>query len=188
MAYVAPHQITLLLERVRQGDEDARAKLAAAVYPELKKVAAGRMRGERPNHTLQPTALVHEAFLRLLASDQIAWQNRNHFFAISAELIRQILVDYARRRRAAKRGNGAQPVDLEEWQAQIEERPDLVIEVDRLITRLRSLDERQARIVEMRYFSGMSEGEIGEALGISERTVRRDWNMARAWMRKELSA
>jgi RNA polymerase sigma factor (TIGR02999 family) len=188
MADAAPNQITLLLEQVRHGDYDARAKLAAAVYPELKKVAAGRMRSERPNHTLQPTALVHEAFLRLVASNQIQWQNRNHFFAMSAELMRQILVDYARRRRAAKRGGCAAALELEEWQAQMEERPDLVIDIDRLITRLSSLDKRQAQIVEMRYFSGMSEKEIAEALDISERTVRRDWNMARAWMRKELSA
>jgi RNA polymerase sigma factor (TIGR02999 family) len=187
MADTAPYQITLLLEQVRHGDADARTKLAAIVYPELKKVAIDRMRRERPNHTLQPTALVHEAFLRLMTSDQITWQNRNHFFAISAELMRQILVDYARRRRAAKRGGGAEVLELKEWQAQIEERPDLVIEVDRLLTRLSSFDKRQAQIVEMRYFSGLTEDEIAATLGISERTVKRDWNMARAWMRKELS-
>jgi RNA polymerase sigma factor (TIGR02999 family) len=123
-----------------------------------------------------------------VATDQITFLNRNHFFAISAELMRQILVDYARRRCAAKRGSGAGAVELEEWQAQIEERPDIIIEVDRLLTRLSSFDRRQAQIVEMRYFSGLTEQEIAVALGISERTVKRDWNMARAWMRKELSA
>jgi RNA polymerase sigma-70 factor, ECF subfamily len=188
MAEAAPHQITGLLEQIRHGDVDARAELAALVYPELKKMAAERMRGERFHHTLQPTALVHEAFLRLAGSDQIAWQNRNHFFALSSELMRQILVDYARRRRAAKRGGGAVAVELEDWQAQIEEHPELVLEVDRLLTRLAALDKRQAQVVEMRYFSGLTEEEIAGALGISERTVKRDWNMARAWMRKELSA
>src|ERR1700686_2119169 len=128
MANDAPHQITWLLEQVRQGDTAARAELVGIVYPELKRLAADRMRRERPNHSLQPTALVHEAFLRLLASDQITWQNRNHFFAISAQLMRQILVDYARRRRAAKRGGGAEILEFEEWQKQIEDHPDLVIE------------------------------------------------------------
>jgi RNA polymerase sigma factor (TIGR02999 family) len=188
MADAAPGQITLLLEQIRQGDACARATLAAIVYPELKKMAVERMRRERPGHTLQPTALVHEAFLRLVASDRVSWQNRNHFFAISAELMRQILVDYARRRRAAKRGGGVEVLELEAWQAQIEDRPELVIEIDRLLTRLAAFDPRQAQIVEMRYFSGLTEEEIAGILGISGRTVKRDWNMARAWMRKELSA
>jgi RNA polymerase sigma-70 factor, ECF subfamily len=187
MAETAPHEITLLLDRAREGDAAARAKLVALVYPELRRMAAERMRHERPNHTLQPTALVHEAFLRLVASDQISVQNRGHFFALSSELMRQILVDYARRRRAVKRGGGAELLELETWQSQIEERPDLVIEIDRLLTRLSALDPRQARVVEMRYFSGLTEDEIAAVLGVSERTVKRDWNMARAWMRKELS-
>ena len=188
MAEASPaHQITLLLERVRLGDHDARARLADLVYPELKRIASSRMLGERRNHTLQPTALVHEVFLHLLQSNQTTVQDRNHFFAVSAELIRRILVDYARRRRAVKRGGGADLLELEEWQSQIKDRPDLVIDIDRLITQLSSLDKRQAQIVELRYFSGMSELEIADALDISERTVRRDWNMARAWMRKELS-
>ena len=187
MTDVTPNQITLLLEQIRLGNDDARAKLAAAVYPELKKLAALQMRRERPNHTLQPTALANEVFLRLAAGEQACWRDRNHFFAVSAELIRRILVDYARRRHAAKRGAGARPVELEEWQAQIEERPDIVIEIDRLLTRLGSFDKRQAQIVEMRFFSGLTEQEIAGALGLSERTVKRDWNMARAWMHRELS-
>jgi RNA polymerase sigma factor (TIGR02999 family) len=182
------YQITQLLEQVRQGDREARAMLAAAVYPELKRAASERTRRERPNHTFQPTALVNEAFLRLIEANQINSQNRSHFFAIAAELMRQILVDYARRRLAAKRGGGAEVVAFEDWQSGIEERPDTVIELDRLITRLSALDRRQAQVVELRYFSGLSEDEIAEALGISPRTVRRDWNMARAWMKKELSA
>ena len=187
MADTESHQITLLLDRVREGDAAARVKLAAMVYPELRKMAGERMRHERPDHTLQPTELVHEAFLRFAGGNRITAQNRNHFLAISAELMRQILVDHARRRRAAKRGGGAEVLELKTWQAQIEERPDLVIEIDQLLTRLSALDARQAKVVEMRYFSGLTEDEIAQTLGISERTVKRDWNMARAWMRRELS-
>jgi RNA polymerase sigma-70 factor (ECF subfamily) len=172
---------------MRIGDEDARAQLVSLVYPQLKKLAAHQMRGERPDHTLQPTALVNEAFLRLAGGAEVAWQDRNHFFALSAELMRQILVDYARRRRAVKRGGGTASIEIQEWHAQFHDHPEIVIEVDKLLTRLNSLDSRQARVVEMRYFAGISEGEIAEVLGISERTVKRDWNMARAWMRKELS-
>jgi RNA polymerase sigma factor (TIGR02999 family) len=187
MGEALPDQITLLLQQMKLGDSDARARLASLVYPQLKKIAAQHMRRERPDHTLQPTALVHEAFLRLAGSGEVAWQNRSHFFALAAELMRQILVDYARRRRAAKRGGAAEVLELQEWQARIEEHPELVLEVDRLLTRLNSLDSRQAKVVEMRYFAGLTEEEIAGALGVSERTVKRDWNMARAWMRKELS-
>jgi RNA polymerase sigma-70 factor (ECF subfamily) len=183
----APHQITLLLEQVKAGDTAARAELAAIVYPQLKRLAADRMRGERPHHTLQPTALVHEAFLRLMGTERMTLRDRNHFFAIASDLMREILVDYARRRHAAKRGGGAEVLELEAWQAQIEDRPDLVIDIDRLLTRLSAVDARQAEVVKMRYFSGLTEAEIAETLGISERTVKRDWNMARAWMRKELA-
>lgn len=180
-------QITLLLERMRLGDSAARASLAALVYPELKKIAARQMRRERPDHTLQPTALVHEVFLRLVSGGEVPLQNRNHFFALSAELMRQILVDHARRRTAAKRGGGAKLLDVQEWQARIDENPELVLEIDRLLSRLTLLDRRQAAVVEMRYFGGLTEDEIAETLGISGRTVKRDWTMARAWMRKELS-
>jgi RNA polymerase sigma factor (TIGR02999 family) len=183
-----PDQITLLLEKMQVGDDDARAQLVSLVYPQLKKLAAHQMRGERSDHTLQPTALVNEVFLRLAGGAEIAWQSRNHFFALSAALMRQILVDHARRRRAAKRGAGTTSIEIQEWHAQLHDRPEVVLEVDKLITRLNSLDSRQAKVVEMRYFAGLSEGEIAEVLGISERTVKRDWNMARAWMRKELSA
>jgi RNA polymerase sigma-70 factor, ECF subfamily len=183
-----PDQITLLLEKMQVGDDGARAELVSLVYPRLKKLAARQMRGERPDHTLQPTALVNEVFLKLAAGKGVAWQNRNHFFALSAALMRQILVDHARHRKAAKRGGGATATDVEDWHAQFHERPEVVLEVDKLLTRLNALDSRQAQVVEMRYFAGFSEGEIAEVLGISERTVKRDWKMAQAWMRKELSA
>jgi RNA polymerase sigma factor (TIGR02999 family) len=178
--------LTLLLQRMQRGDGDARAQLIAAVYPHLKRIAANRMRGERSDHTLQPTALVHEAFLRLAGTRQIEWRDRIHFFAASAEVMRNILVDSARRRRSLKRGADPHVLDLREWDVQVQEHPDLILEVDRLLDRLAALDQRQAQVVEMRYFGGLSEEEIGEALGISARTVKRDWSMARAWMRKEL--
>lgn len=182
-----PDQITLLLQQFQAGDGEARARLAAIAYPQLRKIAARHMKHERFDHTLQPTALVHEAFLKLAGNEAIIWQNRGHFFTLCAELMRQILVDYARRRCSAKRGGAAKMLELQEWQAWTEDRPDLVLEVDRLLTRLTSIDARQAKVVEMRFFAGLTEEEIAGSLGISERTVKRDWNMARAWLRRELS-
>jgi RNA polymerase sigma factor (TIGR02999 family) len=188
MSQKASDDITLLLRQMQEGDSDARARLIALVYPQLKRMAARRMRGERADHTLQPTALVHEAFLRLNGTNDIEWRNRAQFFALAAEVMRNVLVDSARRRRTVKRGNNAQFVELRDLDVHVYERPDVILEIDRLLKRLHTLDHRQAQVVEMRYFAGLTEGEIATALGISERTVKRDWNMARAWMRKELSA
>jgi RNA polymerase sigma factor (TIGR02999 family) len=180
--------ITLLLERMRDGDEPARERLIALVYPRLKQMAAQRMRGERPDHTLQPTALVHEVFLRLSRDADRTWRSRVHFFAFAAELMRHILVDAARRRRAVKRGGANVVTELNDALVGINERPELILEVDRLLTRLEALDARQAKVVEMRFFVGLTESEIAEALGLSERTVKREWQMARAWMQKELAS
>jgi RNA polymerase sigma factor (TIGR02999 family) len=179
--------ITLLLKRMQDGDGDARARLIALVYPELRRMAARRMRGERPGHTLQPTALVHEAFVRLAGTRDIVWENRVHFFALAADVMRNVLVDSARRRRAAKRGSGERAKALDDWDAEVYERPDLILDVDRLLERLRAMDARQAQVVELRFFAGLTEREIAEAMDVSERTIKRDWSMARAWMRKELS-
>jgi RNA polymerase sigma-70 factor, ECF subfamily len=187
MTESAPHEITLLLEQMQQGNGDARARLITLVYPQLKRLAAGRLRGERADHSLQPTALVHEAFVRLTGTADLEWRNRAQFFALVAEIMRNVLVDAARRRQTAKRGGGAQPVDLDHLNVPIHEHPDLVLDVDRLLTRLRGLDQRVAEVVELRYFAGLTEPETAAALGISERTVKRDWKMARAWIRKELS-
>ncbi len=179
--------ITTLLGGLRQGNASARDQLAEIVYPELKRIAQIQMRSERPNHTLQPTALVNEVFVRIVANEKIQWEDRGHFFSLAAQLMRQILVDHARRRRADKRGGGAFAVELEDWHARFHEDPERILEVDRLLQRLCSIDPRQAAVVEMRYFLGLSEAEIGEVLNISERTVKRDWSMARAWLRRELA-
>ncbi len=181
-------QITILLQSMRQGDVAARTRLAAAVYPELKRIAAKQMQHERLDHTLQPTALVHEAFVKLAGGSDWAMQNRGHFFAVASQVMRQILVDHARQYRSLKRGGGGAAAEIQEWHLITSEKPDVVIEVDRLLTRLENLDERQAQVVVMRYFAGFAEDEIAHALGISVRTVKRDWSMARAWLRKELAA
>lgn len=184
---LAPDEITLLLEQMQHGDDAARAKLITLVYPQLKRLAAGRLRGERADHTLQPTALVHEAFVRLSGTSNIEWRDRAQFFGLVAEIMRNVLVDAARRRRTSKRGSGARAVDLDDLDVSIHEDPDVILDVDRLLVRLNALDRRQAQVVELRYFAGLTEPETARTLGISERTVKRDWNMARAWMRRELS-
>lgn len=178
----------MLLSRMRGGDRDARAQLVALVYPRLKQMALQRMRKERADHTLQPTALVHEVFVRLSDDANRSWHDRVHFFAFAAELMRHVLVDAARRKRAVKRGGPQLPIEWDEALASIQAPPDLVLEVDRLLSRLEGLDARQAKVVEMRFFVGLTEKEVAAALDISERTVKRDWQMARAWILKELGS
>lgn len=173
---------------MRQGDVTARTRLAAAVYPELKRIAARQMQAERLDHTLQPTALVHEAFVKMAAGGEWTMQNRAHFYAVAAQVMRQILVDHARQHLSLKRGQGAIAAEIQDWQAITSANPDVVIEVDRLLTRLEHIDPRQVQIVEMRYFAGFSVEEVAGLLDISERTVKREWSMARAWLRKELAA
>jgi RNA polymerase sigma-70 factor, ECF subfamily len=180
--------ITVLLKQMRSGDEDARSRLIELVYPQLRRIAAQCMRNERRDRTLQPTALVHEAFVRLASSADIDWQDRGHFFALAADLMRHILVDAARRRGRVKRGGSATVVELDDAHGWIAERPDVILDVDRLLQKLQTLDARQAKVVEMRYFAGLTEGEIAAALDVSERTIKRDWAMARAWMRQQLSS
>ncbi|WP_321478088.1 sigma-70 family RNA polymerase sigma factor [uncultured Paludibaculum sp.] len=180
-------QITLLLRSMRQGNVLARTQLAAAVYPELKRIAAKHMQHERPDHTLQPTALVHEAFVKLVGTNEWLMENRGHFFAVASQVMRQILVDHARQHLSLKRGSGGPLAEIQEWQAVTSDRPELVIDIDRLLSRLEVIDERQAQVVVMRYFAGFAEDEIAAALSISVRTVKRDWSMARAWLLKELT-
>lgn len=180
--------ITALLAEVKQGRRDALDRLLAVVYAELRRIARNQMRREREGHTLQPTALVHEAFLRLVGQDRAAWENRAQFFGVAAQLMRRLLVDHARRRRAAKR---AIPITLDEALLQpgsasvpFEE----ILAVDQTLARLARLDARQASVVEMRYFGGLSVEETAEVLGVAERTVKLDWAMAKSWMKSQLSA
>ena len=187
MATSGSQQITNLLLAWGQGDEAALEALMPLVYSELRKVAARHMRGQRAGHTLQTTALVNEAYLRLIDASQVKWQNRAHFFAVAAHFMRRILVDFARSRNYKKRGGGAQAVSLDEAMIVTPERGADLLAVDEALTRLEALNERQAQVVELRYFGGLSEEETAEALKVSVRTVRRDWNFARVWLHRELT-
>lgn len=157
------------------------------VYEELKKVARGYLRRERPGHTLQATALVHEAYLRMAAERGAGWQGRAHFFALAAKLMRQILTDHARKRKADKRGAGIDLVPIQEGFHVSEENCAMLPELDEALRRLAEIDPRSAQVVEMRFFGGLTEEEIGEVLGVSVRTVKRTWAMARAWLYGELA-
>ena len=176
----------MLLAEAKQGRKDVLHQLVPVVYRELHRIASHQMRGERPGHTLQPTALVHEAFLRLVDQDRTDWQTRAHFFAVAAQLMRRLLVDYARRRTAAKRGV-AVTLDQEILNRPGVDRTEEILEVDQILGRLNELDPRQARIVELRYFGGLSVEETAEVMGISARTVKGDWAMAKGWLRSQLA-
>ena len=187
MAISGSQQITHLLLAWGQGDQAALEALMPLVYDELRKVAARHLRGQRAGHTLQTTALVNEAYLRLIDASQVQWQNRAHFFAVAAHFMRRILVDFARTRNYQKRGGGAQQVSLAEAVIVAPERGADLLALDEALTRLQALNERQAQVVELRYFVGLSEEETAEALKVSVRTVRRDWNFARVWLHRELA-
>jgi RNA polymerase sigma factor (TIGR02999 family) len=179
--------VTQLLAAWSDGDEEALEKLAPLVESELHRLARRYLRQERPGHTLQATALVNEAFLKLIDWKNVRWQNRAHFFGVSAGLMRRILVDYARRRNFAKRGGGAMKVSLDEAAVLSEERGTDLVALDDALTSLAAFDERKARIVELRFFGGLSVEETAEVLSISPRTVMREWSMAQAWLYRELS-
>ncbi|HTU44465.1 MAG TPA: sigma-70 family RNA polymerase sigma factor [Bryobacteraceae bacterium] len=180
-------RITKLLNDVRGGNRGAERQLIELIYPELRKIAARQLRAERPGHTLQPTALVHEAYLRLAGQQQV-WQNRSHFFAVAAQLMYAILVDYGRRRQAAKRGSGAARIELGGLPvaANANANAEYILDVDRAIEKLAGWDPRQAKVVVFRFFGGLNEDEIAEVLSVSVRTVKRDWRMAKAWLHGEL--
>ena len=180
--------ITRLLLAWGAGDKAALDALMPIVYGELRKLARGYMRRQPADHTLQTTALVNEAYLRLIDSSRVNWQNRNHFFAISAQLMRRVLVDFARARKSQKRGGEAQKIELDETLVvPFEQKTDLVA-LDEALTELAKLNERQSKVVELRYFGGLSEEEIAAHLEISVRTVRRDWSVARAWLFRRMRA
>jgi RNA polymerase sigma factor (TIGR02999 family) len=180
-------QVTSLLRDMQGGDSVAADRLVPIVYRELRRIAGALMRSERPDHTLQPTAVVHEALLRLMEGEPVSFANRAHFFAIAARIMRRLLVDHARRRVADKRGGEQlQPVELEEGLALTEQQSSDVLALHDALDRLERLDERQARIVEMHYFAGNSLEEIAAIVGVSDRTVRRELQTARLFLRQQL--
>ncbi|HEX8735675.1 MAG TPA: sigma-70 family RNA polymerase sigma factor [Pyrinomonadaceae bacterium] len=182
-------QITQLLKKWSEGNQEVLDKLMPLVYDELRRQASRYLRRERANHTLQTTALIHEAYLKLIDQNQVEWQNRTHFFAIAAQAMRRILVDYARERNRDKRGGAAENLPLEEaaFVVAAQEKTVDLVALDEALTRLAKFDERQARVVELRYFSGLSIDETAEILGVSNVTVRRDWNMAKAWLHQQIT-
>ena len=181
-----PGDVTQALNRLGQGDNDAQSELMRLVYAELKRIAAGQLRRERANHTLQPTALVHEAYFRLIGKDPTTWENRAHFFATAANVMRHILVDHARAARAQRRGGGAAPVEMAEVIGAIEDRVEEILAVDQVLDKLSLLSPRQKTIVEMRFYAGLTEEEISEILRVGPRTVRREWAAAKAWLHGEM--
>jgi RNA polymerase sigma factor (TIGR02999 family) len=178
--------VTVLLEGARRGDERALAALIPLVYDELRRLAAGFLRREAPGQTLQPTALVHEAYLRLMRDADLSWENRAHFFGIAARSMRQILVERARARHAAKRGGGGLKVSLDPEMMAAESRTLDLEALDEALTRLAAFDAELGRIVEMRFFGGLSVEETAEALHSSPATIKRRWSLARAWLAREL--
>ncbi len=180
-------EITRILQDWNGGNEDAKEQLLPFVYDELKRQARILMSAERANHTLQPTALVHEAFLKLSHQTGVDWKNRSHFFGIAARLMRQILIDHARKHATNKRGSNHIHFSLDDVQIAVEDRADSILMINELLDNLATFDEQQAQIVEMRFFGGLSNAEIAEALDISERTVGREWHSAKLWLTRELS-
>ena len=186
-ATLSPHEITQLLEDWSNGNQAALDKLYPLVHDELRRMARRYMNRERKDHTLQTTALINEAYLRLVEQRHVHWQNRAHFFAISAQIMRRILIDHARRYNYAKRGAGAQKISLDETAVAARDRATELLSLDEALHRLAEIDPRRSRVVELRFFGGLDNDEIAVVLKISPNTVTRDWNLARAWLYQELS-
>lgn len=182
------HHVTQLLAEAGRGRREAWERLTPLIYDELHDLAEAAMRKERSCHTLQPTALVHEAFVRLAGQDQARWNNRTHFYGAAAQTMRRILVDHARRRRAEKRGGGATCEPLDAALISFEDRSTDLLDLDAALTRLAALDRQQARIVELRFFGGLTVEEAAELLGISVSSVERSWRTARAYLLREVSS
>jgi len=187
MQTASPKEITRLLVAWGEGDESALERLTPLVYEELRRLAHHYMGRERPGHTLQTTALVNEAYVRLIDWKNVHWQNRAHFFGVSAQLMRRILVDFARARGYAKRGGGALAVTLDKAALVSNDKGADIVALDEALVSLAELDERQSRVVELRFFGGLSVEETAEVLKVSPGTVRRDWSLARAWLHRELT-
>jgi RNA polymerase sigma-70 factor, ECF subfamily len=182
----APTDVTLLLKRYSNGDQEALAELIPRIYDELRRLASFYLQSERVDHTLQTTALVHEAYLRLVDQKQVEWTNRNHFFGVAAQIMRRILVDHARKHVSLKRGGSFARISLEQAAVFSRERPRELIAVDELLTRLACLDPQGSRIVELRFFAGLSLEETAEVTGLSTAKVRREWAAAKAWFTREM--
>jgi RNA polymerase sigma factor (TIGR02999 family) len=184
----ARHDVTDLLVAWRGGDKDALDRLISLVHDELRRIAHAYLASERPDHTLRTTALVNEAYLRLVDSSRVQWRDRAQFFAAASGSMRRILVDYARRYRAGKRGGGLAALPLDEAVLVVEDRAEMIIALDEALERLEAMDARLCRVVECRYFAGLTDDETAEALGVTSRTVRRDWVKARGWLYAELQS
>lgn len=181
-------QVTHLLKQWQEGNGAALEALMPLIYSELKRLAASYLRRERPDHTLQSAALVNEAYLRLIDQTQVSWQNKAHFFGIAAQMMRRILVDHARGHNAAKRGAGMPVLALDEAVAQAQKQSIEVLGLDEALEKLEKLDPQQRKIIELRFFGGLSIEDVANVLGISPATVKRDWAAARAWLYREVGA
>jgi len=180
--------VTLLLTEIRAGNQQAVSQLVPLIYDELRRMAAVYMRGERPGHTLQATALVNEAYMRLVGGQEVQWENRAHFFAIAAHTMREVLLDHARRHHAEKRGGlDARRVEMDDQLSIAADKLEDVLAIDEALERLAQIDARQSRLVELRFFAGLNVEEAAEVMGISPKTVKRDWRSARAWLHRELA-
>jgi len=188
MQDLAPTAVTQLLVNWSNGDKAALDEMLPLVYQELRRIAVNRLRQENPNHTLQPTALVNEAYLRLIDQRDVNWQNRAQFFGLAAEMMRRILVNHALHRQAAKRGGGALRVSLEVAVNSFEQKDVNLVALDEALKNLATIDPRQCKIVEMKFFGGLTVAEIAEVLQVSSDTIERNWKMARAWLRLEMSS
>jgi RNA polymerase sigma-70 factor (ECF subfamily) len=187
MEKLSGDDVTVLIEQLTKGNQSAASKLIPVVYEELRRLAAGYMRRERPNHTLQPTALVNEAYLKLIEQREVDWKGRAHFFGIASQIMRRILIDHARARLRDKRGGGATPVTFDEGLLFSPVQPSELVRLDEALERLAKLDPRQCRVVELRFLGGMNIEQTAEVLDISPTTVKREWTMARAWLYAELN-
>ena len=181
-----PNEVTQLLISWNEGDQSAIDRLIPLVSAELRRLARNYMARENPGHTLQTSALINEAYIRLVDQQNVSWQNRNHFFAVAAQVMRHILIDHARRRCYAKRGGGARKVSLDDADAMTDRRAEELVALDEALNELAALDPRKSRIIELRFFGGLTIGETADALGISPITVTREWRTVRAWLRREI--